>query len=390
MLLQPYVKILRMEQVTICIPTYGKRIRNQLIVKRTLDSFMKLPKAQFRVIVFNTTEPLDEKVNFSISKLVSQFRESFPIMLVTSLDLEHLRNYLVEHGFNGITTNLNFKGYSNMRNSMLVVANILKSKIVLMIDDDEIVNTRNFIPTAVEFIGSKYRKKKLFGKTGYYKYKNTGYRLTQQSPKTRKLWLKETYINEALEKSIKSRQRLNETTMAFCGIMVLHSHLYRKIPFDPNISRGEDTDYLMNAKQFGFNFVLDKNLSILHSPAKKPIRYWEKHRQDIYRFIYVREKLKYFNKIELKSLEPYPAVFLKDDLEYRAVLTSVYYARRWLKKKRYDYYKEHFKNAKIAFTEAKMNAVINAPKYFELQKNWAKFMHEVPKFRELFKHFNRF
>ena len=116
--------------------------------------------------------------------------------------------------------------------------------------------------------------------------------------------------------------------------MVLHSKLYKKIPFDPHIIRGEDTDYLMNARQFGFNFVLDNEFKIRHCPTKKPIHYWEKLRQDIDRFIYVKEKLKYFNKIELKSLEPYPGVFLKNDLEYRAVVTSINYGKLSLKNKK--------------------------------------------------------
>ena len=377
-------------EITRCIPTYGKKLRNQCIVARTLNSFLKLPRDKFRVILFNTTDPMDEKVNYNLNKVLGRFSKFFQIMLVTAVDLQYLRDFLTGRGFNGITRNISFKGYPNMRNAILIVANILKSRIVLMIDDDEIVEDKNFLTKAVEFIGEKYKKKKLFAKTGYYVHDKTGYSLVQQSPKTRKLWLKETYINKALDKSINSKRRLNETTMAFGGIMVLHERLYKKIPFDPNISRGEDTDYLMNAKQFGFDLVLDNKFNIKHLPAKKPMEYWGKLRQDIYRFVYVKEKLKYFNRIRLKSLEPYPAVFLKDDLEYRAVVTSINYARSSLKRKRYDFYKEYFKNAKIAFTDARMKAVINAPRYFEFQKNWAEFMCELPKLKKLRNHFDRF
>lgn len=377
-------------KITICIPTYGKRIRNQLIITRTLNSLLKLPSAEFRVIIFNAKEPLDEKVNHDINKIVNRFSEFFEIMQVTTLDLEHLQAFLIERGFNEMIKNINFNGYSNMRNVMLMVAHILKSKIVLMIDDDEIVEYKDFLKKATEFIGQKYKKRILLGKVGYYVYNGKGYKLTQQSQKTRRLWLKEAYINEVVKKSINSGTRLNETLMAFGGIMVFHRNLYKKIPFDPSIVRGEDTDYLINAKQFGFTFVLDNKLKIKHCPQKKHIEYWEKLRQDIYRFIYEKEKLKYFNKIEISSLEPYPAVFLKDDLEYRAVITSINYAERALKKKKFYLQKEYFKNAKLAFTDAKMKAVIKAPKYFEFQKNWVKFMAQLPKFKKLKKHFSRF
>ncbi|MBR9690231.1 hypothetical protein GOV08_00955 [Candidatus Woesearchaeota archaeon] len=378
------------EKITVCIPTYGKRIRNQLIVARTLNSLLTQPLEKFRVILFNTTNPFDEKVNFGLNKIVDRFKEHFEIMLVNSMDLEYLQNFLVNKDFNGITPNINLEGYSNFRNAMLIVANILKSKIVLMIDDDEIVEEKNFIDKAGEFIGSKYKKKAILGKTGYYLYDKMGYKLTQQSPATRRLWLKETAINEALGKLVKSKQRINETTMAFGGILVLHNALYRKIPFDPHILRGEDTDYAMNAKQFGFNFVFDNKFRIRHRPSKKPIHYSEKLKQDIFRFIYVREKLNYFNKIEIKSLEPYPAAFLKEDIEYRSVTTTINYAKRALRRREYEYYKMYFENVKIIFTDAKMQAVINAPKYFSFQKKWAKFMQEIPKFTKLRKHFNRF
>ncbi|MBR9676234.1 glycosyltransferase family 2 protein [Candidatus Woesearchaeota archaeon] len=378
------------EQLTICIPTYGKKIRNHLIISRTLNSLLKQPKDNFRVIIFNTTDPFDEKVSHDLSKLVERFKKHFNIILVNTLDLEYLRNFLIDKGVNGIIPEINFKGFSNFRNSMLIVANILRSKLVLMIDDDEVVEDKKFIEKAAEFIGSKFKKKILLGKTGYYLYDQTGYKLKQQSPKTRKLWLKETSINETLGKLVNSKNRLNDTTMAFGGIMVLHQKLYRKIPFDPNILRGEDTDYLINAKQFGYNFALDNKLRIRHRPEKKLIQYWEKLRQDISRFIYTREKLKYFNKISLKSLEPYPASFLRDDIDYRAVTTSINYATRSLKIKKPDRYMKYFENVKIVFTDAKMHAVINAPKYFSFQKEWAKFMTEISKFTQLRKHFDRF
>ncbi|MBW2991401.1 hypothetical protein KY348_06905, partial [Candidatus Woesearchaeota archaeon] len=270
------------------------------------------------------------------------------------LDIQFLCDFLLNKEFNGIAQRLTFKGYSNLRNIMLIVANILRSKVILMIDDDEVVENKKFIDRTLEFVGEKYRKKILYGKTGYYIYEGTDYKLIQKSPIKRKLWLKETYINEALEKIIKSKKRLNQTTMAFGGIMVLHKNIYTKIPFDPNCLRGEDTDYMINAKQFSFEFLLDNKLKIKHLPAKKPIAYWDKLRQDIYRFIYTREKLRYFNKINIKQLEPYPAIFLKDDLEYRAVVTTVNYAKRSLKKKDYTFYKESFKNAELVFKDAKV------------------------------------
>ena len=42
------------------------------------------------------------------------------------------------------------------------------------------------------------------------------------------------------------------------------SDLFRSIPFDPYIPRGEDTDYLINASQSGLCLFFDRELKIKH------------------------------------------------------------------------------------------------------------------------------
>ena len=70
--------------------------------------------------------------------------------------------------------------------------------------------------------------------------------------------------------------------------MVVHREVFTHIPFDPNITRGEDIDFLINVRMFGYKFFLDNTLSIKHLPPPKPHQVWKQQRQDIYRFV-VRE-----------------------------------------------------------------------------------------------------
>ena len=374
----------------ICIATYGKRIRNQLILTRLLNSLMILPKNRFRVLIVNTNDPYDEKVTESINKTITKFKKHSPIIQITKYDVDFLHDSLIKEGFNGIVEHINFKGFSNFRNIMLIVARCLRQKIIFMVDDDGVVEDKSLARRVVEFIGENIKGNVLYGKTGYYINEDDTPYLVQQSPKKRKLWLKETYINEALDQNLSTKNRFHKTFLAFGGVMVLHKKLFSKVPFDPNIKRGEDVDYVINAKQFGFQFLFDKKLKIKHLPPKKHVKYWDKLRQDIFRFVYEREKLKYFNRIDLNSLEPYPAVFLKDDLEYRAVFTSINYAKRALKRKDYVFYKESFSNVELLYKDAKMHAVINAPRYFEFQKQWINLMQFIQKSKKLKKHFDRF
>lgn len=73
--------------------------------------------------------------------------------------------------------------------------------------------------------------------------------------------------------------------------MVIHRNLFTVVPFDPNISRGEDMDFLINARMFGFPFFLDNRLSIKHLPPPKAHPIWRQLREDIYRFVYERAKI---------------------------------------------------------------------------------------------------
>jgi hypothetical protein len=120
---------------------------------------------------------------------------------------------------------------------------------------------------------------------------------------------------------MRTQPRLKKTSLALGGNMVIHKNLFSNVPFDPNITRGEDTDFLINARMFGFKFYSDNMLAIKHIPPKKSHPSWMRIREDIYRFIYERAKImsqKEMNettRVSSKDLDPYPGYFLREDLE---------------------------------------------------------------------------
>lgn len=101
--------------------------------------------------------------------------------------------------------------------------------------------------------------------------------------------------------------------------MIIHRNLFKTVPFDPNVTRGEDIDYLINAKMFGFHFFLDRELSIKHLPPKKTHPVWKRFREDIYRFLYEKAKidsqrdLPNMNKVTSHDFDPYPGNFLTNE-----------------------------------------------------------------------------
>ncbi len=72
--------------------------------------------------------------------------------------------------------------------------------------------------------------------------------------------------------------------------MILHRELFLSVyPLTPFVTRGEDVDYLINSRIFGFSFFLDNTLSIKHLPQPKSHPQWKRLREDIYRFVYQRQ-----------------------------------------------------------------------------------------------------
>ncbi len=69
-------------------------------------------------------------------------------------------------------------------------------------------------------------------------------------------------MNEAFGKIIGSDPRLKETPFVFGGNMVIHRDLFTVVPFDPEVTRGEDIDFLINAKMFGFKLLSDEYLAL--------------------------------------------------------------------------------------------------------------------------------
>jgi hypothetical protein len=112
--------------------------------------------------------------------------------------------------------------------------------------------------------------------------------------------------------------------------------LAASVGFDPGITRGEDIDYLINARLEGRTFFLRKDLFILHRPPRGGSyrdASLSKLEQDIMRFMYEREKLTVsrenpdLHALTVDTLMPYPGEFLRGDIEgdAREALEAAHY-----------------------------------------------------------------
>ncbi len=141
-------------------------------------------------------------------------------------------------------------------------------------------------------------------------------------------WPAAEYMSRAFD-IIAGGERLKVTPWVFGGNMVVHRDLFTRIAFDPHVTRGEDIDYLVNAKFFGHDWLLDNTLWIRHLPPPKTAPVWRRFREDLDRFIYSRAKLRHQREgegrrlVSVEELDPYPGRFLRDDLEEMIFRTCV-------------------------------------------------------------------
>ena len=94
-------------------------------------------------------------------------------------------------------------------------------------------------------------------------------------------------------------------------------------------------DYPIQPKEHGIDFLLDNQLAIKHLPPDSHVPAWAHFRENIYRFVYARAKLRGqvpvegLRQVEISELDPYPGRCMGDDLEdliYKTcVLTGLYF-----------------------------------------------------------------
>jgi len=297
------------------------------LAKRAIESLKVLEDQDFTLILpvcidvaGDVSEDALSEMDQYVRKEVKAIR-SERTLIFSSHHLKYLRDYLFQKNFKNFSLLVDLKGFSKIRNVGLLLAQSLAMDAAIFIDNDEVVEDPNYLRIACEYLGRRWCGKEVLGKGGFYL--NADGTIFLPSPRLwwRFLWNKTKWMNRVWGKILSSRDRLVPSPMLLGGNLILHRYLFRSIPFDPYIPRGEDTDYLVNAHQWGFSILFDKQLRIKHlNPKRRTVYFLEELRGDIGRFLYEREKVR--GGLTL-NLDPYPGYFLKWTLYPKALLTSL-------------------------------------------------------------------
>lgn len=325
------------------------RLLNNLI---EFDDVKDIP---IYIIGVSNKQSLNEEVEEYLKKYLEPFNEKLNIKLYSYSFLKEVKEKLEDK--KDLSYLIDLKGYSKVRNFSLLPIIVDDIDVAIFLDDDEIVEDKDYFEKAIEFLGKETNDGKIYGKAGYYLNRG-GYKLpTDNIPPWEKCsWNKIELMNETFEKLIESDKRLSKTDIALGGNMVLTKEIMKNICYDINIPRGEDMDYVFNAKIFDYLIVFDNELKITHLPPEHSSVEWKNLRSDINRFKYAGQKLenlknhKELNQINLDEMMSYPGEFLKDDFHEKARDSMRLLGMNYLFEGEMENYDEILKNISLIYS----------------------------------------
>ena len=348
---------------------------------RVLKSLSILESKDFNLVVLgiSTAQDIQREVESKISSIIKEEATEVKTIFFSYSHLHKIHEHLTNHGQDKFTPLLRLSGYSNVRNLCLFSAHLLGSEAAVLIDDDEIFEDPQFMEKALEFIGKKIQGNKVLAVAGYYINPDNDFLINKEIVPWMTYWNKIDFMNQAFKEIIGKPPRLKETPFVFGGNMVVHRDLFTYVPFDPSVPRGEDIDYLINVRMFGFRFYLDNQLSIKHDAPPKTHPTWRKVREDILRFVFEKSKLDAqepapgMKRITAEDLDPFPGEFLREDLQNRIFNSNVMLAVDYLRQGDKRGAVECMNNIFLAKTKAvpETNSFQNL---IQLQKTWEDLM----------------
>jgi len=315
-------------KLVVSIPTYWARpdgwrggddiydhptpLSDQGTLARTLRSLRSLPDADYIlvIVVVATAGDIQAAAEEKVRTIVRDADLHVQTLLLDASFLQEMHRVIGDKG-QGVDELLSSGGYAAVRNRSLAAAQVCDADAVVLIDDDEVIEDPEFLQKVRDGL-----EMGISGLAGIYLNSDGGYLLDGPRFRWEKRLGKVDAMNLAFRQIIGRGPRWKPTPFAFGGAMIISSDLYRQVPFDPGITRGEDTDYLMNAMFSGVRFKLDPELCIVHLPPSHSAPAWRGVEQDALRFMYGRAKLA-GSQLSAADFDPYPGPFLRDDLEDR-------------------------------------------------------------------------
>jgi len=328
------------------------------------------------VLIVAATDPgIEHQAEDRVRDILADF-PGIDALVFGPAEMGSLHRRIEQLEFADMLSGLSLVGYGAVRNVGLIAGAVLGCESVVFVDDDQIITDKGFLLRASDGLGMRLDDgRAVLAKTGYYTDESGAYQRHASPHWSDMYWRQNDAFNQALA-AVDAPPRIKPSPLAFGGCFALHKDMYLNVSFDPWVMRGEDIDYVINARMHGGDVFLDGDWSVIHNPPKLSSEALQ-FRQDVYRFIYEHRKLEFaksqvdLRQVSPESMAPYPGPFLGSGVAWRAMVTAVL---RGLSRREGGRY---LRIARLAMNEAADYARENCQNYFDFQRRWPILMDRI-------------
>lgn len=342
---------------------------------RLLSSLQKVRGLGQVIALVVSDSSIGEQAVEKVQNIASKF-STLNVLVVGVNELSLVHQRMEQLGLGSLQKEIGLVGYGAVRNLGLVLANVMGHDAVVFLDDDEVVDEADFLERAMYGLGKLTKRGvPILAKTGYYINSEGSYLSKSQNRWYNRYWQQGKAFNNWIIRAMRS-PRLSRSNHVCGGCLALHKEAFKRVAFDPWITRGEDLDYMLDLRMYGSDIWFDNQWSLRHLPPStknEGVRF----RQDVYRWLYEYRKMEYSRtqidllQVKPSSLQPYPGPFLEPDIQKRVRKTAFLRSLVCSDKKAYR------SAAKAATNEASLYAQRNCSKYFEFQFLWPELMARI-------------
>jgi hypothetical protein len=310
-----------------------------------------------------------------VQEIVNRFPQMHTLVIADA-EAKLIQQRIEQIGLGDQSFKVGLESYGAIRNLGMMVATVLGFDSVVFLDDDEIVNDTEFLSKAMYGLGKLTRKGvPILVKSGYYINSEGSYFSMSQSKWYNRYWQQGRAFNRWITKAMDG-PRLSRSNHVCGGILAIHREAFKRLSFDPWITRGEDLDYMLDLRMYGSDIWFDNTWWMRHLPPRTGNE-GSRFRQDVYRWLYEYRKVEFGRTqsglipIPPTSLEPYPGPFLRPGITRRVRRTA--FLRSLVRPNKSAYRKA----ARAATREAAAYARAHCEKYFAFQRIWSEIMRRV-------------
>ncbi|HEC24147.1 MAG TPA: hypothetical protein ENI95_14645 [Chloroflexi bacterium] len=339
---------------------------------RLLESLSEQDGLPFQVLVLaGYVEASPDLIRAARDRLTDIFKAYASRLSLYLCDAETLSTFRREVDRAGVSLPeraFDLISYAGIRNLQLLIPHIGEAEVIIALDDDEVVPS-DYVARARDLVGRRVGHSRVLGLAGPYADAAGNIYLPEPEATGNIFHDKPIIMNEGLRALMQQPGELVPSPQALGGNMAFHRELFMRVGFDPGITRGEDMDYLINARLAGVQWWMAKDLRITHLPPHhyRTPRY-DQLRKDLIRFFYERAKLR-SHGVDPALFDPYPGRFLRADLEQHALEA--------LESEATPAYVRLYGDPETILAEAAARAETHLPRYAGFATGWEALMRRI-------------